>query len=102
VNIKNAKKWAEALRSGKYEQCRNKMTHGGRYCCLGVAHEVLIGPVGVEVRGSYEAVDAILGLTEMEETYFVTWNDKDGKNFAQIADLIDEKLATHTSKVDAP
>jgi hypothetical protein len=29
-------KWIEALRSGKYVQCKGKLTDNSGYCCLGV------------------------------------------------------------------
>jgi hypothetical protein len=93
VNIESARVWSEALRSGKYRQCSGKMIRNDGFCCLGVAHEVLIGPVGMEVKASYEAVDAILDLSEAAETEFVALNDEDGKNFAEIADFIDERIA---------
>lgn len=39
----NAKKWVDALRSGKYPQGRHSLNQGDRaYCCLGVACEVAI------------------------------------------------------------
>lgn len=36
----NAKKWVEALRSGKYRQTKYQLAKRGRYCCLGVGCEV--------------------------------------------------------------
>ena len=33
-------KWVNALRSGKYEQCKGSLTRDGKYCCLGVACEI--------------------------------------------------------------
>jgi hypothetical protein len=33
-------KWVNALRSGKYEQCKGSLTIDGKYCCLGVACEI--------------------------------------------------------------
>lgn len=40
----NRRKWIEALRSGKYEQGNHALYENGKYCCLGVACEVLYGP----------------------------------------------------------
>lgn len=37
----NAKAWVAALRSGKYQQGRDYLCKDNRYCCLGVACEVL-------------------------------------------------------------
>ena len=48
----NAKKWVEALRSGKYRQCRDQLAKPtGAYCCLGVACEVYQKAVGDLVVG---------------------------------------------------
>lgn len=34
-------KWVAALRSGKYEQCKNRLSDGkGGYCCYGVLRHV--------------------------------------------------------------
>jgi len=33
-------KWLEALRSGKYQQGKNFLREGDRYCCLGVLCEL--------------------------------------------------------------
>lgn len=41
VDIK--KKWVDALRSGKYEQGREYLCDGDRYCCLGVLQKELDG-----------------------------------------------------------
>lgn len=30
------KLWVEALRSGKYKQCKNSLRRGEKFCCLGV------------------------------------------------------------------
>jgi len=35
-------KWLQALESGEYEQCREYLSEDGKYCCLGVACEVMI------------------------------------------------------------
>ena len=33
--------WIEALRSGKYEQCRGALRKGDTFCCLGVACDLI-------------------------------------------------------------
>lgn len=38
----NAKKWVEALRSGKYNKTKKVLRNQEGYCCLGVACEVAI------------------------------------------------------------
>ncbi len=37
---KNVRKWLRALRSGDYEQGRERLANDGKFCCLGVACEV--------------------------------------------------------------
>ena len=37
---KNAKKWVEVLRSGKYKQGQYYLKKGDEFCCLGVACEI--------------------------------------------------------------
>lgn len=38
----NAKKWVEALRSGRFQQAKNRLATKDGFCCLGVACEVAI------------------------------------------------------------
>src|SRR5262245_7943484 len=92
----NAKKWVEALRSGKYKQCQNQMFDGDGYCCLGVAQLV----VGLEVRQHSK----LLTLPAMEKlglTYqngyaegirksLANLNDA-GTAFTEIADIIESE-----------
>lgn len=42
ANKENIRKWVEALRSGKYQQMKGKLSDGKCFCCLGVACEVAI------------------------------------------------------------
>lgn len=41
-------RWVDALRSGKYGQCRGRLRQGDGYCCLGVACDVFKGDLGVD------------------------------------------------------
>jgi hypothetical protein len=34
------KLWVDALRSGKYGQCRDQLIDGNEYCCLGVLADI--------------------------------------------------------------
>ena len=36
MNKKIKQKWLEALRSGQYKQCKETLTNGEGFCCLGV------------------------------------------------------------------
>src|SRR4051812_2834892 len=38
----NARKWVEALRSGRFKQTRGVLTNDEGYCCLGVACQLFI------------------------------------------------------------
>jgi hypothetical protein len=50
VNIAIAKKWVEALRSGKYKQIFSRLHTNTGFCCLGVLCDI----VKDEVRGHWE------------------------------------------------
>lgn len=39
---KNVLKWIKALESGEYRQCRDRLTDGKGFCCLGVATDLFI------------------------------------------------------------
>jgi len=103
----NAKRWVEALRSGEYEQGRNWLRRGDRYCCLGVACDIAADDLGLERtsngwRGGRAYLPPVvqrwLGLaTRMGEFIepetgwqgsLVVLNDK-FTPFAEIADLIE-------------
>lgn len=91
-------KWVNALRSGKYKQAKGTLydeeTDG--YCCLGVYCKVVTkdsksylseGSEGPEE--AYDKFDRILGH-ELKHK-LIGMNDK-GKSFAEIADVIEEKM----------
>jgi hypothetical protein len=103
----NRKKWVSALRSGEYQQCKNRLTNGVGFCCLGVAASVLscsreenqvnahrdprlIGVLKAETC-------ALLGLAcdlpgaQNTQRRFTIMNDHTNLTFNQIADEI-EKL----------
>lgn len=42
----NAQKWVDALRSGKYQQGAGCLSAEGKFCCLGVACEVMKAKTG--------------------------------------------------------
>lgn len=101
MNKDNVKKWAEALRSGKYEQCNNALYDHGQYCCLGVVCEIAgIERVGAAYGNLFpeenflppEACDW-LGVDDdnpkigpHRATY---WNDNAHATFPEIAALIE-------------
>lgn len=97
-----ATKWVEALRSGKYKQCRNKLADGeGGFCCLGVIGAVMgevtnPAPVECEIETqSYSPYsDQFEELFKEECDFFWVLNDSDEKTFTEIADIIEEKYLT--------
>lgn len=98
MNIINAKIWSAALRSGAYEQCTGKlMDRYGRFCCLGVAHEVLVGPTSNGGDETYAAIRQKLDILQAgEQSVFTVMNDIQGKSFLQIADYIDAQIAAES------
>lgn len=90
MHIENAKKWVAALRSGKYQQGKNALCIEGKFCCLGVAHECLVGEGKITRPNDFDAYNRI--LKELEITsydQFVRFNDKYGMTFEQIADEVE-------------
>lgn len=112
----NAKKWIEALRSGKYQQTKGALKNTEGFCCLGVACELSgLGRWEKDGAWTYYVVDeegfspdrredylpyAVrkwLGLYTSEGEYdsdfgrtnLTKANDDDGLTFEQIADLIE-------------
>lgn len=89
------KQWVEALRSGQYLQCRNRLHNdAGGYCCLGVLGCV-IGAVRDENYGtrlSYKDREFTVNdipLKHYQLSTFVKFNDTEQKSFAEIADAIE-------------
>ena len=95
-----AKKWVEALRSGKYAQTKRQLAYGESYCCLGVACELAIDS---GIISSYESTDNglpeevqnALGLRFSigvygKNTSLAGINDK-GATFNEIADIIESE-----------
>lgn len=112
----NARKWVKALRSGKYRQCKGKLTRIDRkgqtsHCCLGVACEVFIKSGGklrtcdeysVRSYGPNNEADLLpgkvkrwLGLNSTDGSSKMNMplsklNDN-GKRFKSIADIIESQ-----------
>ncbi len=107
------KTWLKALRSGKYTQCKNNLTDGTSYCCMGVL--CMITP-GYVTEGQWFKLDGVsyaitpkqdtlrdLGFRSMIGTLpapleascaamsavLGTLNDKHGYTFEQIADWVE-------------
>lgn len=109
------KAWVEALKSGEYHQCTNKLakkTNRWGYCCLGVACEVAIkegiplqvrksgdvklygeeeqaGPLPQEMVEELHLRNDIGGFTvDGVEGALTDLNDNEGKSFKEIASFI--------------
>ena len=109
-------KWVAALRSGEFEQGRNRLNDGGNFCCLGVLCELAVaeGVIVKEPRhlASGQETAVVLydgrstqpsvkvmdwaGLTqadpEVGRTTLMGMNDEAMAPFTEIADAIDEYL----------
>ena len=92
-----AKKWADALRSGRYKQGQRYLCDEDEdtYCCLGVLYEVVNGrkpDTRLSVL-SDEVYDLELsyGLSYADEVAFVQMNDDDEQSFKEIADYIERR-----------
>lgn len=101
-------KWTDALRSGKYKQCKKQLRNAGRHCCLGVLCEVrgYIREGAGSYRNSVTIIDrdmdrdtdlppefrgeGYLPFTDRNNAFtsLVMLNDG-GLTFSQIADVIE-------------
>ena len=105
--IANRKKWAEALRSGKYSQGRGKLHitfyDTNTFCCLGVACDIFKDELGLVVRPNqysktilYNSNDAYLpdhlanylGIGINVQQQLTRMNDQ-GSSFDEISSVID-------------
>lgn len=102
-------KWIDALRSGKYTQCKSELASlTGGYCCLGVAcivaghrYEDLIGLGFIgnsdEHGVKYFKTDLVPALIQGSSVAGISYklqqmNDVAEKSFNEIADYIEENL----------
>jgi len=102
---KQARKlWCESLRSGKYQQCRGKMTDGVRHCCLDIARVAFIEAEGREPERVRYATNK--NLTKFPEVriwlglktnigrynaYSLARDNDEGKTFDEIAAIIESE-----------
>lgn len=101
VNKEDIKKWCTALRSGKYKQTKGSLQDSEGYCCLGVAVDLFVpdypkGSTGY-LQGALpsfaapEWLQKISSEVEEKEDYSLTYmNDKQGRTFNEIADVLEE------------
>ena len=107
LDKKIKEKWVKALRSGDYKQGKKRLTHAGRYCCLGVlAKEMgcsvihtgydLDTPHFIKSNPKMNAIVEILdqpspSCTGRVQVRLTTMNDE-GADFDTIADWIEKEL----------
>ena len=118
MNQEFKERWIAALRSGEYKQGRNTLYNSGKFCCLGVACELLVedgildktylrtnifsyGPKGMsdDYFSSSVLPDAACDVLEIDakgtfsgghftENQLTNLNDT-GTSFEEIADIIE-------------
>ncbi len=96
--IENLKKWVAALRSGDYKQGRRKLSCNERYCCLGVAREILKENFCNTIK---KEKDFLLDSQEFENTFGINHDEHaqralsstndNGAEFTEIADYIESE-----------
>lgn len=108
MNTEIRDKWAGALESDLFNQGRFALhnTEDDSYCCMGVLARVLELPESFDAdtqRGYFMMEDGVekeysltpaqlqaVGLTYDDQDMLVTFNDREGWNFPQIAKFIRE------------
>ena len=97
-------RWCANLRSGDFKQGRSKLSHGGRFCCIGVLARTIdpkakfgLGATivnGVEVgdSGSFHPNFTKEVGIKNQHLELMYMNDTDKKTFAEIADWIEVNL----------
>jgi hypothetical protein len=105
------KKWATALRSGKYRQTFTRLRNGNKFCCLGVLCDLyqkaypqtsewqlaMRGVLFVDAVGCASDSNCPMGvrdwadLTKREQGSLINLNDS-GQSFEEIADYIETTL----------
>ncbi len=92
-------KWVAALRSGRYRQGKNWLSHGGRHCCLGVLCRVKRVPRAAiaDANGDLPRSARLLGLPIKTVEHLAKMNDGCDADiprcdFRQIATYIEANL----------
>lgn len=113
MDLELKSKWTTALRSGDYKQGPGALRRGGKYCCLGVLHDVAggewtqcdlsrgIDEFAIKSDGMYEgALNTALLPDDLEVSYeieghtsaLMAMNDQGHWSFNDIADWIDKNI----------
>lgn len=92
-------KWCTALRSGDYKQGKGALLNDGKYCCLGVLYEAVLGGTwgfvdsDGDTQNSEGSMVYLHGLSELDvdvEEKVACMNDSEDKSFSEIADWLEE------------
>lgn len=86
-------KWVEALRSGKYRQCQEKLHvyRTNKYCCLGVLARICTDHSTKQLAEGISGWERLGSLDDFQGEKLASMNDS-GKSFAEIADYIEKNL----------
>lgn len=107
---RNRLKWIEALESGHYNQGRGYLCRRNKYCCLGVAAEILNLPKTPQPGSTEEETFTDpeeaqmtcalspytrrqLDLSLDQESRCISWNDKHRYSFSQIAAMLRQEFS---------
>jgi hypothetical protein len=102
---KNIQKWIDALRSGKYTQCEDRLQKNNSFCCLGVACKIFISEKDQVMQPNTQQ---LFGITPQDQPKAPTWlkkinlqfetdshesfieymNDIENMSFDEIADML--------------
>lgn len=65
MKVKDAKKWVNALRSGKYKQTKQVLKNHEGYCCLGVACDIFPQRKLNEDEAGYASLGALCSYEKL-------------------------------------
>jgi hypothetical protein len=88
---KHLKAWLDALRSGKYYQGEGRLRSENKYCCLGVACDVLRD----EVKGKWDSVDTFITPISTSVSFM-------SQEVLNVLDLPEEMNGNYNILVDVP
>lgn len=90
--IEARKKWIEALRSGKYEQGKDRLRVGNRFCCLGVAVDLFDSKKWYHSDLCYTGYIEALALPEIVRKAYGLTDHLGSFEFNSLPKTIQEKI----------
>ena len=90
VNKEAMQQWIDALRSDKYEQISHQLfgDASNQACALGVALKLIDFHEGLDECEGDQAILERYGVSFISLRQGASWNDMEGKDFFEIADLL--------------